>query len=82
MTYLEEITIKVPVDIAESYRQANEQEKQQIETRIAFLLKSQTISRKMAINKLRQTMSEIGQKAVVKGLTSEILEDILKDDEG
>lgn len=26
MTYLEEITIKVPVDIAESYRQANEQE--------------------------------------------------------
>jgi hypothetical protein len=53
MTYLEEITIKVPVDIAESYRQANQQEKQQIETRIAFLLKSQTISRKMAINKLR-----------------------------
>ncbi|HEY9864804.1 MAG TPA: hypothetical protein V6D21_11565 [Candidatus Obscuribacterales bacterium] len=82
MTYLEEITIKVPVDIAESYRQANEEEKQQIETRIAFLLKSQTISRKMAINKLRQTMSEIGQKAVVKGLTPEILEDILKDDEG
>ncbi|VXD14968.1 hypothetical protein [Planktothrix paucivesiculata] len=32
----------------------------------------------MAINKLRQTMSEIGQKAVVKGLTPEILEDILK----
>jgi len=36
MTYLEEITIKVPVDIAESYRQANEQEKQQIETRLPF----------------------------------------------
>jgi hypothetical protein len=54
----------------------------QIETRIAFLLKSQTLSRKVAINKLRQTMSEIGQKAVVKGLTPEILEDILKDDEG
>jgi hypothetical protein len=53
-----------------------------METRIAFLLKSQTLSRKVAINKLRQTMSEIGQKAVVKGLTPEILEDILKDDEG
>jgi hypothetical protein len=36
----------------------------------------------MAINKLRQTMSEIGQKAVRKGLTPEILEDILKDNEG
>ncbi|MBD2483395.1 hypothetical protein [Planktothrix sp. FACHB-1365] len=82
MTYLEEITIKVPVDIAERYRQANEQEKKQIETRIAFLLKSQTLSRKVAINKLRQTMSEIGKKAVAKGLTPEILEDILKDDEG
>ena len=52
----------------------------QIETRIAFLLKSQTLSRKVAINKLRQTMSEIGQKAVAKGLTPEIFEDILKDD--
>ncbi len=82
MTYLEEITIKVPVDIAERYRQANEQEKKQMETRIAFLLKSQTLSRKVAINKLRQTMSEISQKAVAKGLTPEILEDILKDDEG
>lgn len=82
MTYQEEITIKVPADVAEIYRNANEQEKHQIETRIAFLLKSQLLSRQPAINKLRETMGEIGQKAVEKGLTPEILEDILKDDEG
>ncbi|KKD39899.1 MAG: hypothetical protein WAN66_17470 [Limnoraphis robusta] len=82
MTYREEITIKVPADLAESYRNANEQEKQQIETRIAFLLKIQILSQQTAIDQLRKTMSEIGQKAVAKGLTPEILEDILKDDEG
>ncbi|MEA5496901.1 hypothetical protein [Limnoraphis robusta] len=46
------------------------------------MLKIQILSQQTAIDKLRKTMSEIGQKAVAKGLTPEILEDILKDDEG
>lgn len=81
MTDLREITIRVPVDIAENYRNAEEQEKRQIETKIAFLLKNQIISRPSAIEKLRQTMTEVGQTAVENGLTPEILDRILKDDE-
>ncbi|WP_202896004.1 hypothetical protein [Iningainema tapete] len=77
----EEITIKVPSEVAESYRNATEEEREQIEARIAVLLKSSMTSRLEAIAKLRQTMDEIGTRAVQRGLTPEILESILNDDE-
>jgi hypothetical protein len=38
MNNLQEITIKVPSEIAEAYQQATELEKQNIITRISFLL--------------------------------------------
>ncbi|MDY7053760.1 hypothetical protein [Limnospira fusiformis] len=79
MTDLKEITIKVPIDIAEYYRHADQLEKLQIETKIAFVLKNQLLSRTSATNKLRQTMTEIGKKAVANGLTPEILASILND---
>jgi hypothetical protein len=77
----EEITIKVPSEVAEAYRNATEEEREQIETRIAVLLKSSMTSKQEAIAKLRQTMDEIGKRAVERGLTPEILESILNDDE-
>ncbi|AMW26999.1 MULTISPECIES: hypothetical protein [Arthrospira] len=80
MTDLKEITIKVPIDIAEHYRNADELEKLQIETKIAFVLKNQMLSQASAIIKLRQTMTEIGKKAVDNGLTPEILASILSED--
>lgn len=77
----EEITIKVPSEVAEAYRNASEEEREQIEVRIAVLLKSSMTSRQEAIVKLRQTVDEIGRRAVERGLTPEILESILNDDE-
>jgi hypothetical protein len=77
----EEITIKVPSEVAEAYRNASQEEREQIEARIAVLLKSSMTSRYEAITKLRQTMDEIGRRAVERGLTPEILESILGDDE-
>ncbi|WP_179049236.1 hypothetical protein [Nostoc sp. TCL26-01] len=77
----EEITIKVPSEIAEAYRNATEDEREQIEARIAVLLKSSMTSKQDAIDKLRQTMDEIGRRAVQRGLTPEILESILNHDE-
>lgn len=81
MTKLQEITIKVPVTIAEAYNQANEQKKQEIINRITFFLQPITTDKKTAIQQLRQTMTEIGTQAQAKGLTPEILEEILKEDE-
>lgn len=40
----EEITIKVPSEVAEAYRNATEEERLQIESRIAVLLKSSMTS--------------------------------------
>ncbi len=77
----EEITIKVPSEVAEAYRNATEEERKQIEARIAVLLKSSMTGKQEAIAKLRQTMDEIGTRAVERGLTPEILESILNDDE-
>ncbi|MBW4676727.1 MAG: hypothetical protein KME52_22760 [Desmonostoc geniculatum HA4340-LM1] len=77
----EEITIKVPSEAAQAYRKATEEEREQIEARIALLLKSSMKSRQQAITKFRQTMDEIGTRAVERGLTPEILESILNDDE-
>ncbi len=77
----EEITIKVPSEVAQAYRNATEEERSQIEARIAVLLKSSMTSRQEAIAKLRQTMDEIGTRAAQRGLTPEILSSILNDDE-
>jgi hypothetical protein len=77
----EEITIKVPSNIAQAYRNFTEVEREQIEAKIADLLEIQLDSRrKEAIDKLHQTMHEIGTEAVKRGLTPEILESILSDD--
>lgn len=81
MTKLQEITIKVPVTIAEAYNQGNEQKKQEIINKITFFLQPITTDKKTAIKRLRQTMAEIGTQAQAKGLTPEILEEILKEDE-
>lgn len=76
-----EITIKVPSEVAQAYRNATEEERKQIQTRIAVLLKSSMTNKLEAITKLRQTMDEIGKRAAQRGLTPEILEFILNDDE-
>lgn len=81
MTKLQEITIKVPVTIAEAYNQANDQKKQEIINKITFFLQPITMDKKTAIKQLRQTMTDIGTQAQAQGLTPEILEEILKEDE-
>lgn len=76
-----EITIKVPLEVAEAYHKTSEEERQKIETKIAFFLKTSTLDRQKSIKKLQKTMDEIGQKAIERGFTPEILESILNEDE-
>ncbi len=81
MTQLREITIKVPLTIAEAYNQANEQRKQELVNKITFFLQPIITDRKPAIQQLRKTMAEIGKEALARGLTPEILEEILNEDD-
>ncbi|MDJ0845186.1 hypothetical protein [Crocosphaera sp.] len=74
-----EIQIKVPLDVAETYWKATEEERKKIEAKIAFYLKSSTLSRQESLNQLYKTMDSIGHKAQERGLTPEILESFLSD---
>ncbi len=69
MTQLQEITIKVPLTIAEAYNQADEEKKQEIINRITFFLQPTSIDKQTAIAQLKQTMAEIGKEAQARGLT-------------
>ncbi len=82
MTTKEEITIKVPATIALAYRNATEAEREQIELKLAAIMQLQfKTPRKDAIARLRNTMDAVSKEAQAKGLTPEILELILNDDE-
>lgn len=76
-----EIQIKLPLDVAQIYLNATEVEKQKIEAKIAFYLKSVTLSRQESLDRLYQTMDTIGQKAAERGLTPEILKSLLNEDD-
>lgn len=82
MATIEEIIIKVPSDIAEAYRRATKEEQEQIQLKFASIMQLNFFnSRKDAIQRLRNTMDEVSKEAQAKGLTPEILESILQDDE-
>jgi hypothetical protein len=75
------IVINVPSELAEAYQQVTAPERSQIEAQIILLLKSATLNRQEAISQFRQTMDQASEEAEVNGLTPEILESILHDDE-
>ena len=79
--YQTEIRIKVPLDVAETYWNATEEERQKIAEKISFYVQSSNLSRKESLDKLYKTMDTIGQKAQEKGLTPEILESLLNEDD-
>jgi len=79
--YQTEIRIKVSLDVAENYWNATEEERQKIAEKIAFYVQSSNLSRKESLDKLYKTMDTIGQKAEERGLTPEILESLLNEDD-
>lgn len=79
--YQTEILIKVPLDVAKTYWNATEEERQKIAEKIAFYVQSSNLSRKESLDKLYKTMDTIGQKAQERGLTLEILESLLNEDD-
>ncbi|MDJ0621182.1 MAG: hypothetical protein QNJ63_31350 [Calothrix sp. MO_192.B10] len=82
MIYQSEITIKVPSEVAEAYRNATEEVQKQLQLKIAAIIQSQfTTPRQEAIACFRKVMDKASQEAQEQGLTPEILESILNNDE-
>jgi hypothetical protein len=82
MSIKEEIFIQVPPEVAEAYRSATEAEREQLQLKIAAIMRSQLATQRHdAVTQLRNTMDAISQEAQAKGLTPEILESILNDNQ-
>ena len=71
----EEITIRVSSEIARAYREATQEEKRKMNLLCELDLRS-SIKREHA-RSLKAMMAEIGRKAQERGMTPEILEEIL-----
>ena len=76
MTISDKITIKVTPQVAQAYNLASTQEKQRLSA-IASLCFDENV--KDEIDFLGKIMDEISDRAVSRGLTPEILADILDD---
>lgn len=75
----EEITVKVPSEAARAYRNAAPEERIRIEKSLRLSIQAQTnkAAFEEATENLERTMDDIGRKARERGLTDEILRDIL-----
>jgi hypothetical protein len=71
---MEPITIQVDADVAKAYRDADPTERQKIQTLVNNWLK-QTMKKRS----LDDIISEMQNQAAAKGLTQDILDEILKD---
>jgi hypothetical protein len=73
---METITINVDSEVAKAYREAQVNKQQQLSTMIKLFFQPD-----LANKTLSQVMAEIADKAEKRGLTPEILQSILEDDE-
>ncbi|MEA5512101.1 hypothetical protein VB715_20205 [Crocosphaera sp. UHCC 0190] len=73
---METITIKVDQEVAKAYRESDSKKQEKINAIIKLFLQPE-----FANKSLSDVMAEIADKAQKRGLTPEILEDILNDEE-
>lgn len=71
------ITIQVDVEAAQAYRAASEEERRKIDSLLNLKLRSVTRSQ----ISLKTYMDEISRRAKERGLTTDILESLLNDEE-
>jgi hypothetical protein len=75
-----EITIQVPADVAEIYRQSSEAEKQQLSMQIGAIVRQGLIRQEDSYAPLKESMNRLAAEAQQNGLTPEMLESILNDE--
>lgn len=71
-----EITIRVDPELARAYESATPEERRKIDLLLSLRLRQVT----GPAAPLEQVMREISEKAQARGLTEEILDDLLRDD--
>jgi hypothetical protein len=76
---MSEATITIPIDTAtaEKYQRASEAERRKIQLLVQVMLQGTTAS---PVQSLQQLMDDMSAEAQARGLTPEILEQILHDD--
>jgi hypothetical protein len=74
---MSKISIEVDSDVQEAFEQASEAEKQEIKSLISVFFRQSLASKNLV-----EVMEEIGTRAEARGLTPEILADILEDTDG
>ncbi|OBQ41534.1 MAG: hypothetical protein AN484_20715 [Aphanizomenon flos-aquae WA102] len=72
---MENITIQVDPEIAKAYREAEPEKQQKIQIFLNIMLQK-AVSQKPLLD----IMEEASQQAIAKGMTPEILQSILKDE--
>ena len=72
---MENITIQVEPEIAKAYREAEPEKQQKIQIFLNIMLQK-AVSQKPLLD----IMEEASQQAIAKGMTTEILESILNDE--
>jgi DNA-binding protein YbaB len=72
------ITLQLDSDAVEVFKMISDTDKEKLEILVSSLFKEY---KKSSIETLKQTMDEISQKAQERGLTPEILEEILSEEE-
>ncbi|MGK7961130.1 hypothetical protein [Crocosphaera sp.] len=72
---METINIKVDQEVAKAYRESDSRKQEQISTIIKLFL-----NKEFSQKSLSEVMEEIAKKAEKRGLTPEILENILNDE--
>ncbi len=73
------ITLHVDPEAAKAYASMSEEERNKVEAVLSLRLKGMLVPTGMT---LRQAMDELGQEAEANGLTPEILESILRGEDG
>jgi chorismate mutase len=77
MPAIDEISVQVPLDIAQAYRQSSLEERQQLAMRIGAILRQNFSQPAEAYQQLQRSMDKLAAEAEQNGLTPEILESIL-----
>ncbi len=73
----EEIRLTVPADVARRFREATPEEQERVRAAVAHAF----MSREERIEELKRRMDRMAETARERGLTSEKLDELLRDDD-
>jgi hypothetical protein len=80
---MEQITLELPISLAEKFKTLSGSDKNVLRSLVMNFLSSSNTEEKKKLKakvKLLETMNDIGNKATQRGMTDDILENLLNED--